>query len=261
MKLTMVLGAAIVLAVPTMAAAASVDVPVDLSSWTRQGSGNWVVQPGNNSVRQTVNTTLPTVFFSPDNAQGTNLRATIRHYSPYSDDDFIGFVLGFRSGDLTASSTDFLLIDWKKATQASGGCSAPVGLAISRVTAGLSNGTAAWCHLPSGGITELARAATLGSTGWANNVEYLFEIGFTASRVTVSVNGVEQFNLTGNFANGSFGFYNYSQANVEYAGITSALLPPSAVPEPASWAMLTGGFGLIGGMLRRRRTERRSVRA
>jgi hypothetical protein len=29
---------------------------------------------------------------------------------------------------------------------------------------------------------------------------------------------------------------------------------PGAVPEPASWAMMLGGFGLIGGALRRRRT-------
>lgn len=28
---------------------------------------------------------------------------------------------------------------------------------------------------------------------------------------------------------------------------------PAAVPEPASWAMMIGGFGLVGGVLRRRR--------
>jgi hypothetical protein len=28
----------------------------------------------------------------------------------------------------------------------------------------------------------------------------------------------------------------------------------AGVPEPASWALLTGGFGMIGGTLRRRRT-------
>jgi hypothetical protein len=29
--------------------------------------------------------------------------------------------------------------------------------------------------------------------------------------------------------------------------------PPLAVPEPETWVMLVGGFGLIGGVLRRRR--------
>jgi len=28
--------------------------------------------------------------------------------------------------------------------------------------------------------------------------------------------------------------------------------PPAAVPEPASWAMMIGGFGLVGGAMRRR---------
>lgn len=187
------------------------------------------------------------------------MRGSVRHYPTYTDDDFIGFVLGFKSGDLTASTTDFLLIDWKQATQASGGCTAPAGLAISRVTAGLPNSNAGWCHLASAGVFELARAATLGSTGWVDGVEYLFDISFTADNVTVNVNGVEQFNINGSFSNGAFGFYNYSQERVEYAGITTAALP--AVPEPATWAMLVAGFGLIGGTLRQRRQAGRRAAA
>lgn len=37
-----------------------------------------------------------------------------------------------------------------------------------------------------------------------------------------------------------------------YLAATSAI--PSAVPEPASWALMVGGFGLVGGQLRRRRS-------
>ncbi|MGL4542836.1 MAG: PEPxxWA-CTERM sorting domain-containing protein, partial [Polymorphobacter sp.] len=39
---------------------------------------------------------------------------------------------------------------------------------------------------------------------------------------------------------GSFEQNSFAQAN-------------AAVPEPASWAMLIGGFALVGGTLRRRR--------
>lgn len=46
--------------------------PVDLSGWTAQGGGTWVLQPGNNSVLQTQNGN-PTVFFGPGNAQGNQL--------------------------------------------------------------------------------------------------------------------------------------------------------------------------------------------
>lgn len=38
----------------------------------------------------------------------------------------------------------------------------------------------------------------------------------------------------------------------------SVVVPPGAVPEPSNWAMMVGGFGLLGGALRRR--QRTSVR-
>jgi len=34
------------------------------------------------------------------------------------------------------------------------------------------------------------------------------------------------------------------------AGMLAASLSNGAVPEPAIWAMMLGGFGLIGGVLR-----------
>jgi choice-of-anchor A domain-containing protein len=49
---------------------------------------------------------------------------------------------------------------------------------------------------------------------------------------------------------GSGEFHNHN-----YAG-TLLDSPPSGVPEPASWAMLIGGFGLTGGMLRSKRSAR-----
>ena len=35
----------------------------------------------------------------------------------------------------------------------------------------------------------------------------------------------------------------------------------STVPEPASWAMLVTGFGIVGGSMRRRSTTRRAAAA
>jgi hypothetical protein len=70
---------------------------------------------------------------------------------------------------------------------------------------------------------------------------------------------VQQFDINGAFSDGRFGFYNYSQSNVTYAGIEDRILPPPppppmpGVPEPATWAMMLIGFGAMGTMLRRRR--------
>lgn len=255
MRRAMLLTMAGVAATPAMAA-----TPVDLSGWTAEGYGssfNWVLQPGNNAVRQTVNGN-PTVFFGSGNAQGRALSGTIQ-VGTSSDDDFVGFVLGYKSGDLQAASTDFILIDWKQRDQAGTGCIAQAGLAISKVTAGLANSSGAWCHAGFG-VTELARANTLSDTGWADNREYSFDLVFTSSNIKVFVDDVLELDINGTFADGAFGFYNYSQASVLYAGIEETDVPPpppppvgGVVPEPSTWAMVIAGFGLVGGLARRRR--------
>lgn len=215
--------------------------PVNLSSWTAEGSGTWQLQnaPTNDSVLQTVNTVAPTVFFSGAAAQGAALSGKIK-VSTTSDDDFIGFVLGYNAGELTSASANYLLIDWKQASQVNGNCNGPAGLAISSVSGAMTT-TGAWCH--NGSVTQLQRAATLGSTGWVDNTEYTFDIAFTSTNVTVSVNGVEQLNVNGTFGDGGFGFYNYSQERVLYSAIEERQLPPNnQVPEPAGLALL----GLAG---------------
>ena len=78
---------------------------VDLSSWTGQGgSSNWTVAADKNSVFQSTNG-APTVFFSGTNDQGKVLSGKIK-VETTADDDFIGFVLGYKSGNAGASSTD-----------------------------------------------------------------------------------------------------------------------------------------------------------
>lgn len=235
----------IALSIPAQAAL------VDLSTWSVDGSGNWVL-PGapNDSVFQTLNS-RPTMFFNNANSQGTSLSGSIK-VETTGDDDFVGFVLGYDDGDLfgTNATTDYILVDWKQATQ--GGWDA--GMSISRVTGSIdASGTDlnadAWDHV--GNVDFIERAATLGMTGWEDNVEYLFDIDFTANNITVKVGGVEQFNINGTFENGSFGFYNFSQPNVRYAGIEEDIIPPMcgipgqppcSVPDPISIGLLGAGL-------------------
>jgi hypothetical protein len=211
--------------------------PVDLSTWTAQhyspGAGNWVLQPGNTSVLQTLNG-APTVFLSNQSALGTDIQGNVR-VTTTSDDDFIGFVLGFSAGDFSNAAADYLLIDWKQSSQSG----AAVGLAVSQVT---GTGGDFWTH--TNGVTELARGATLGSTGWVDNVGYTFGFTFTPTNLQVSVNGVQQFNIAGNFSDGNFGFYNASQSNVLYSGFTQDTIP-GGVPDSGTTAGLLG-VGLLG---------------
>jgi hypothetical protein len=47
-----------------------------------------------------------------------------------------------------------------------------------------------------------------------------------------------------------------SADQVAFAGITlGSQTPGGTVPEPATWAMMIGGFGMVGGAMRRRRVS------
>ena len=219
---------------------------VDLSTWTAEGAGNWSLLAGNDSVYQSINGD-PTVFYSGVNSQGMALSGEITVQTT-SDDDFIGFVLGYNAGDLTNSNADYLLIDWKQSDQNYYGLGT-AGLAISHITDAMSL-DAFWNHDAAAGVEELQRGFTLGDTGWDDNTTYSFDLVFTSSLVEVFVDDVLQLSVNGSFADGSFGFYNFSQSNVLYAGVTEDIAPPPtpvAVPEPATFGVLAlSAAGLFG---------------
>ncbi len=109
-------------------------VPVDLSSWTAEGGGNWILEADDNGVRQSINGN-PTVFSNGvASSQGTALSGTVEVQTT-GDDDWFGFVLGYNVGDLDNAAADFLLVDWKQRDQDG----YQQGLAISRVTGDIPN--------------------------------------------------------------------------------------------------------------------------
>jgi hypothetical protein len=168
---------------------------VDLSTWGAESysavsgfpPGSWVVSGGGSYVDQ-INNGQPTIFYSNFSALGTDVSGKVQVRTT-GDDDFMGFVLGFNPGDTTNSLADFILIDWKQITQdynftgntatnATPGTTANAGLAVSRIT-GTPSADEIWGHTnfttenPGGGVSELTRALTLGSTGWIDEPESL----------------------------------------------------------------------------------------
>jgi len=222
---------------------------VNLSGWSSAGGGSWQLQAGNDSVKQTINTPTPAIFYNGQDSQGLALSGEITVQTT-SDDDFVGFVLGYNDGDLSNGLADYILIDWKQTSQAYSpfGGTGDIGLSISRVSGALDT-TSAWIH--SNSVTELQRAENLGSTGWGDNTTYSFDLIFTASLIEVKVNGITELSIGGLFNNGSFGFYNFSQGNVLYAGIEENIVP--AVPVPAALFMFAPV--LLGFMGFRRRAK------
>ena len=107
----------------SLVATGAVAAPVDLSTWTAEsyqsvagfGDGVWTVSADGSSVHQSVNG-QPTLFYSDFNAHGISATGSISVSG--GDDDFIGFVLGFQPGDSTNALADYLLVDWKRGSQA-----------------------------------------------------------------------------------------------------------------------------------------------
>jgi len=239
---------------------------VDLSTWISEDTGssdsapNWTVQgPNNDTVFQSVNS-RPSVFFDPltTSTLDTALSGEITVQTG-SDDDFIGFVLGYDSGEMGTTGTDFILIDWKQGTQPSGSFGTGFeGLAVSRVTNADSDhrfwGRDTATSGSPGSVTEIARGATLGSTGWADFQTYQFELVFNQTLIQVVVDGSLELSITAAdagvaaFDDGSFGFYNYSQGSVLYASIRQdpAPPPPPPNPTPAPGTLLLLAAGLAG---------------
>lgn len=70
---------------------------------------------------------------------------------------------------------------------------------------------------------------------------------------TVGTDGLLRFEYFDSFIDGASpdSVWNRGTLTVTYDGIAA----PSAVPEPTTWAMLTLGFGIVGGAMRRARTK------
>ncbi len=209
----------------------------------------WTITPTTASLN---NNADATILYSPDSALNKRF---IGRLTAGVDDDVVGFVLGFEPGDAQiGSSADYLLIDWKGITQnfnfadgdffnfhhdQTGGGDMPVGLALSRVT-GSPTADEFWQHAdmpenPTGSVTELARGATLGSTPYNRaGGSHQFEISYTATNVTVIVDGVEQLNVNGSFPDGHFGLYsawqgptatfaNFEVFSTNFAGLSATV--------------------------------------
>ena len=238
---------------------------VDLSTWNPESyasvtgfpSAKWVLSADGTSVAQSKNA-QPTLFYSDFNAINSTVIGTF--VVPGGDDDYVGFALGFNPGDTTNSSADYLLIDWKKGNQSynfhgassnsTPGTTAHAGLAVSRVT-GIPAADEFWGHTnypenPSGGLEELARATTLGSTGWERYASYDLRFVFTDTSLDVFVDNLLEISINGSFNDGRFAFYNFSQGGASYS---DPIVPP--VPEPASLLLIS--TGMVGLALYRRK--------
>ncbi len=205
---------------------------LDLNTWSSTSGGIWTVDSSGTSVLQSENG-VPTYFLSESNYIDSKFDGTFG-VETTSDDDFIGFVFGYNN------TNDYILFDWKKGNQGD----AQSGFTLSKISGYNVS------HLKHTGkdITVLASDYD-GDNGWVSNTVYDFSLDFTSTGIKIDIDGVNIFDVSGSFNSGKFGFYNYSQEQVRYSGITQEESPTSPnvvvpVPEPTTLAVFA--LALIG---------------
>lgn len=142
-----------------------------------------------------------------------------------ADDDFIGILIGFSTGDFSNPGADYLLVDWKRNDQTS----ARRGLALSRVV-GVPTAGELWAHFDAAsngaanGVAELARGATRGGAPWLRNTTYRFRIDATPGRLRVWVDDAQEIDFTGPVPPGRLALYDFSQAATTFTALDSSLV-------------------------------------
>ncbi len=199
--------------------------PISLFDWTAQGNlgiSTWQIAADGNSVVQTQNGD-PSFFVGTQDLIDVTLRGRMRVLTS-SDDDFIGLVMGYRgpfSNDDNA--LEAILFDWKQGDQTFSGRFAAAGPALTRVTGQDITDflDTYWGHTSNSNFDVLANDFG-SSNGWLDNTFYDFEVQYGADRIVVLIDDQVVFDVEGEFPSGRFGFYNYSQPDVEYELFTSA---------------------------------------
>jgi len=202
----------------------------DLRSWSQHGaprSGNWEIDAGGTSVEQTVNG-APSYFLSAQDFIDVSISGTFE-VSDGSDDDFIGFVFGYRDQAGSQTEGDFLLFDWRGGDQST----ASEGFTLTRIKGAVSNSASTntpwWGHTHES--MEVLASDYGPGKGWQPNREHEYSLTYLQDRVLIKVDGVEIFDLTGEFEGGRFGFYNLSQAKVRYSALTLESVAPGFLAQ------------------------------
>lgn len=242
--------------------------PLDLSSWSAntldlsggQTAGNWVLSAGNTTVTQTVNAD-PSFYLNNLNQTSYTMQGNWRVVTT-GDDDFIGFAFGYQGANQT------YVFDWKQNYQnaGTGYGIAQEGLTVRKIDApNVAALTLEDFWSSTGTANSTILATSYGSDkGWADNTLYEFLLDFRSANSDISITVKQgattlwQTTITdSSYAAGQFGFYNFSQEQVEYSGFTQegGVIVDGEVPAPAALALL--GIGLLGLGHQGRRKARR----
>lgn len=197
----------------------------DLSGWVVEdipnNTANWIYNEESNSWLQTVNTSGYTYLYDPSESSiGKAISGTIS-VNTTGDDDYIGFVVGYNQGELSSVDSEYMLLTWKQSDQGA----LYEGMNLYLVQGALDNNGGGVDPEKLDYATNIGNSADYNGIGWEDNVDYKFDIAYQSHYLAIFVNDALQYAITPEmlglnaFTDGGFGFFNYSQDNVEYGTV------------------------------------------
>ncbi len=171
----------------------------------------------------------PSFFVNSDSLLNVKITGNIYIPSNTNDDDFVGFVFGYKSPTIGTASNDnrFYLFDWKKVAQHAptefGGYMAYEGFNLSYANGifprdPINTYKYFWGHESSDNFVQLA--SNYGNNlGWEYNTTYQFTLIFTYNNIQISIDNDLIFNVSGCFEPGLFGLYSLNQNGAKYSNI------------------------------------------
>lgn len=201
----------------------------DLSSWQTDGDGVWTYDDLTNTWTQSYNSKVGAFLYGDTNTSlGMAISGSIT-VNTASDDDWIGFAIGYNEGDDVNDDADYILLTWKQSDQGDWS----EGLRLWHVTGAFSyNYITEIANDPS--FTLISKSTNYSETGWEDFTEYNFDVTYDVSALGIFINDSLEYALTPGdfgletFADGNFALFNSSQSgvvfsNVVFAEITSVL--------------------------------------
>lgn len=199
----------------------------DFTSWDHEDICNagftptmWVLHPDPSVVSVETNNNCASVFRGGLGAARTEFQ--ISQIPSDTDNDVLGFALGFDPTEFATEGAEYLLFEWL------GEPRPDPGLALLHISGIPTSATDIRLRAsgPGFSVRELSRALTLGDQGWDHGGSHDLQVElFTTNRLVVRIDGVLEFDLTADdvglcgFPEGGFGLFNFSQAWVNYGPV------------------------------------------
>jgi len=200
----------------------------DFTSWVEANGNNHWLTDSPHEVSQNIEIFPPNPSFFVSDELFINVRFSFDVVSSSSlDDDFIGFVVGYRNPMSGGSNQyDLILFDWKAKAEGAFSNYAEEGFTLSAIHGNINPGTVPdyfWGHngLMANSIYEPFHHSFGDTKGWENSREYHFEVFYMATSIKVFIDSNLIFEVDRCNQPGRIGFYTYSQHNVTYSNFHS----------------------------------------